>query len=93
MQPLFLPLFTPGWSSDEDSSSPLKNDQDGCFSQDKPHLLFRITSDDGFSVEADSIEGKKPILPCYGISNTKVLFKCLLNADVLFTVEILSGLL
>lgn len=45
-----------GWSSDEDSSSPFKDDQDVCSSQDKPHLLFRITSDDGFSVEADSIE-------------------------------------
>ncbi|XP_053087349.1 histone-lysine N-methyltransferase 2B isoform X3 [Pangasianodon hypophthalmus] len=45
-----------GWSSDEDSSSPFKNEQDGCSSQDKPHLLFKITSDDGFSVEADSIE-------------------------------------
>lgn len=56
------PSYIPGWSSDEDSSSPLKNDQDECSSQDKPHLLFRITSDDGFSVEADSIEGKKNIL-------------------------------
>ncbi|XP_026999674.2 histone-lysine N-methyltransferase 2B isoform X1 [Tachysurus fulvidraco] len=44
-----------GWSSDEDSS-PFKNDRDSCSGQDKPHLLFRITSDDGFSVEADSIE-------------------------------------
>lgn len=56
------PPFIPGWSSDEDSSSPFENDQDECSSQDKPHLLFRITSDDGFSVEADSIEGKKLVL-------------------------------
>ncbi|XP_058261285.1 histone-lysine N-methyltransferase 2B isoform X2 [Hemibagrus wyckioides] len=45
-----------GWSSDEDPSSPFKNDRDACSSQDKPHLMFKITSDDGFSVEADSIE-------------------------------------
>ncbi|KAK3525478.1 hypothetical protein QTP86_032212 [Hemibagrus guttatus] len=45
-----------GWSSDEDPLSPFKNDQDMCSSQDKPHLMFKITSDDGFSVEADSIE-------------------------------------
>lgn len=25
---------------------------------DQPHLRFEITSDDGFSVEADSVEGK-----------------------------------
>ncbi|XP_076865573.1 histone-lysine N-methyltransferase 2B-like isoform X2 [Brachyhypopomus gauderio] len=45
-----------GWSSDEDSPSPLKPEQDGCEAHDQAHLLFRITSDDGFSVEADSIE-------------------------------------
>ncbi|TSO05402.1 Histone-lysine N-methyltransferase 2B [Bagarius yarrelli] len=45
-----------GWSSDDDSSSVFKNDQDVCSGQDRPHLWFRITSDDGFSMEADSIE-------------------------------------
>ncbi|XP_072531678.1 histone-lysine N-methyltransferase 2B isoform X2 [Salminus brasiliensis] len=44
------------WSSDEDSPSPFKQEQDECGSQNEPHLLFKITSDDGFSVEADSIE-------------------------------------
>ncbi|KAI4886853.1 hypothetical protein NFI96_021452, partial [Prochilodus magdalenae] len=44
------------WSSDEDSPSPFKQEQDECSGQNQPHLLFRITSDDGFSVEADSIE-------------------------------------
>ncbi|XP_062867030.1 histone-lysine N-methyltransferase 2B [Trichomycterus rosablanca] len=44
-----------GWSSDEDGPSPEK-EGDGCVSQGQPHLLFKITSDDGFSVEADSIE-------------------------------------
>lgn len=62
MKPLFFHYLFSGWISDEDSSPPFKNDQDGCSSQDKPHLLFRITSDDGFSVEADSIEGKELIL-------------------------------
>ncbi|KAM9434713.1 histone-lysine N-methyltransferase 2B isoform 2-T2 [Clarias gariepinus] len=43
-------------SSDDDSSPPFKNNQDGQSSQYKRHLMFKITSDDGFSVEADSIE-------------------------------------
>lgn len=31
---------------------------------DQPHLRFEITSDDGFSVEADSIEGEiQPSVP------------------------------
>lgn len=45
-------------SSDDDSLPPFKNNQDGQSSQYKRHLMFKITSDDGFSVEADSIEGK-----------------------------------
>ncbi|XP_066529898.1 histone-lysine N-methyltransferase 2B isoform X2 [Hoplias malabaricus] len=44
------------WSSDEDSPPPFRQEQVECASQNQPHLLFRITSDDGFSVEADSIE-------------------------------------
>ncbi|XP_036423102.1 histone-lysine N-methyltransferase 2A isoform X3 [Colossoma macropomum] len=44
------------WSSDEDSPSPFKQEQNECAGQNQPHLLFKITSDDGFSVEADSIE-------------------------------------
>ncbi|XP_043073343.1 histone-lysine N-methyltransferase 2B isoform X2 [Puntigrus tetrazona] len=43
-----------GWSSDEDSPSPGK--QDKCVSQYLPHLRFQITSEDGFSVEADSMD-------------------------------------
>uniref|UniRef100_A0A671PZJ3 [histone H3]-lysine(4) N-methyltransferase n=1 Tax=Sinocyclocheilus anshuiensis TaxID=1608454 RepID=A0A671PZJ3_9TELE len=43
-----------GWSSDEDSPSPGK--QDKCASQYLPHLRFQITSEDGFSVEADSMD-------------------------------------
>uniref|UniRef100_A0A8C1I7A0 [histone H3]-lysine(4) N-methyltransferase n=1 Tax=Cyprinus carpio TaxID=7962 RepID=A0A8C1I7A0_CYPCA len=43
-----------GWSSDEDSPSLGK--QDKCASQYQPHLHFQITSEDGFSVEADSMD-------------------------------------
>uniref|UniRef100_A0A673IMN8 [histone H3]-lysine(4) N-methyltransferase n=1 Tax=Sinocyclocheilus rhinocerous TaxID=307959 RepID=A0A673IMN8_9TELE len=43
-----------GWSSDEDSPSPGK--QDKCASQYLPHLRFQITSEDGFSIEADSMD-------------------------------------
>ncbi|XP_077051369.1 histone-lysine N-methyltransferase 2B isoform X2 [Siphateles boraxobius] len=43
-----------GWSSDEDSPSPGK--QDKCASLYQPHLRFQITSEDGFSVEADSMD-------------------------------------
>uniref|UniRef100_A0AAR2JXT0 [histone H3]-lysine(4) N-methyltransferase n=1 Tax=Pygocentrus nattereri TaxID=42514 RepID=A0AAR2JXT0_PYGNA len=44
------------WSSDEDSPLPFKQEQNECAGQNQPHLVFKITSDDGFSVEADSIE-------------------------------------
>lgn len=37
--------------SDEDDELPACRDQ--------PHLKFEITSDDGFSVEADSVEGEQ----------------------------------
>ncbi|KAK7124475.1 hypothetical protein R3I94_018745 [Phoxinus phoxinus] len=43
-----------GWSSDEDSPSPGK--QDKCASLYQSHLRFQITSEDGFSVEADSMD-------------------------------------
>ncbi|XP_052440072.1 histone-lysine N-methyltransferase 2B isoform X3 [Carassius gibelio] len=43
-----------GWSSDEDSPSTGK--QDKCASHYLPHLCFQITSEDGFSVEADSMD-------------------------------------
>jgi len=44
-----------GFSSEEDASSP-KYRKRTCMNQ--PHLRFEITSDDGFSVKANSIEGK-----------------------------------
>ncbi|TRY65107.1 hypothetical protein DNTS_009664 [Danionella cerebrum] len=43
-----------GWSSDEDSPSPGKEEE--FTSHNQPHLLFQITSEDGYSVEADSME-------------------------------------
>ncbi|XP_030644438.1 histone-lysine N-methyltransferase 2B [Chanos chanos] len=44
-----------GFSSDEDTSYP-KQDPDKSANQNQSHLRFHITSDDGFSVEADCIE-------------------------------------
>lgn len=51
-----LHVIVSGWSSDEDSPSPGK--QDKCASLYQPHLRFQITSEDGFSVEADSMDGQ-----------------------------------
>lgn len=56
MKSLFACVIVSGWSSDEDSPSPGK--QDKCASQYQPHLRFQITSEDGFSVEADSMDGQ-----------------------------------
>jgi len=43
-------------SSDDE---PLTSDEDlDCPNKDQPHLRFQITSDDGFSVDAESIEGE-----------------------------------
>ncbi|XP_028819501.1 uncharacterized protein kmt2ba isoform X2 [Denticeps clupeoides] len=44
-----------GLSSDDESTPP-KQTNEKSVSKDQPHLRFEITSDDGFSVEADSIE-------------------------------------
>ncbi|XP_035385066.1 histone-lysine N-methyltransferase 2B [Electrophorus electricus] len=94
-----------GWSSDEDSPSPFKQEQDGCSTYDQPHLLFKITSDDGFSVEADSIEvAWKAVvdgvqearagcqlehLPLGGMSGARVLG--VVHDAVLFLLEQLQG--
>lgn len=44
-------------SASDDEPPP--SDDEGCpTNRDQPHLRFEITSDDGFSVEADTIEGK-----------------------------------
>lgn len=55
-----IPLGTASTSDDEPPSS---DNDDGCpTNRDQPHLRFEITSDDGFSAEADSIEGKTDVL-------------------------------
>lgn len=38
---------------------PSDDDDELPASRDQPHLKFEITSEDGFSVEADSVEGTK----------------------------------
>lgn len=42
-------------SSDEATSDPEEQQVNG---HERPHLRFQITSEDGFSVEADTIEGE-----------------------------------
>lgn len=47
-------------SASDDEPPP--SDDEGCpTNRDQPHLRFEITSDDGFSVEADTIEGKASV--------------------------------
>lgn len=92
-----------GWSSDEDSPSPGK--QDKCVNQYQPHLRFQITSDDGFCIEADSmdmawkavIDGVQEArigcrleqLPFTRVSGARVLG--ILHDAVLFLLEQLQG--
>ncbi|XP_052388903.1 histone-lysine N-methyltransferase 2B isoform X2 [Carassius gibelio] len=92
-----------GWSSDEDSLSLGK--QDKCASQCQPHLHFQITSEDGFSVEADSMDvAWKAVMdgvqearigcrlehfPFSGVSGARVLG--VLHDAVLFLLEQLQG--
>lgn len=48
-------------STSDDELLPSDEDDERPASRDQPHLKFEITSDDGFSVEADSIEGKASV--------------------------------
>lgn len=48
-------------STSDDEPPPSDKDEECPTNRDQPHLRFEITSDDGFSVEADSIEGKANI--------------------------------
>lgn len=51
-----------GAASTSDEEPPLSDkEEDYRTNRDHPHLRFEITSDDGFSAEADSIEGKANI--------------------------------
>ena len=45
-------------SSSDDEPLPSEEDEESPPNKDQPYLRFQITSDDGFSVEADSIEGR-----------------------------------
>ena len=45
-------------STSDDELSPSDEDEECQVNRDQPHLRFEITSDDGFSAEADSIEGE-----------------------------------
>lgn len=45
-------------STSDDEPPPSDEDEECPTNREQPHLKFEITSDDGFSVEADSIEGK-----------------------------------
>ncbi|KAK7886679.1 hypothetical protein WMY93_026300 [Mugilogobius chulae] len=45
-----------GASSGSEDESPPSDEEEECPNKDQPHLKFEIKSDDGFSVEADSIE-------------------------------------
>lgn len=47
-----------GAASASDDEPPPSDEDDKCpANRDQPHLRFEISSDDGFSVESDSIEG------------------------------------
>lgn len=57
---LVVPLSCAGFSSDEDSPAPRHRKRTY---MNQPHLRFEITSDDGFKVQASSIEGKNRCRP------------------------------
>ena len=48
-------------SASDDEPAPSDEDQGCPANRDQPHLRFEITSDDGFSVEAETIEGESHI--------------------------------
>lgn len=50
-------MWTLGAASDVDEPPPSDEDDKCPTNRDQPHLRFEISSDDGFSVESDSIEG------------------------------------
>ncbi|XP_041758803.1 histone-lysine N-methyltransferase 2A isoform X1 [Coregonus clupeaformis] len=93
-----------GFSSDDDMSPP-KQDKTRFANRNQPHLRFEITSDDGFHVQADSIEVAwravtdgvlearagfhLKALPLGGVSGARVLG--LLHDAVIFLLEQLQG--
>lgn len=61
LTPRLCPALGAASTSDDEVPPPPPPDEDDELpaSRDQPHLKFEITSEDGFSVEADSVEGKK----------------------------------
>lgn len=54
----FFLIRTLGAASASEDEPPPSDEDDKCpTTRDQPHLRFEISSDDGFSVESDSIEG------------------------------------
>lgn len=52
-----------GAASASDDEPPPSDEDDKCpTNRDQPHLRFEISSDDGFSVESDSIEGMASLI-------------------------------
>lgn len=52
-----------GAASASDDEPPLSDEDEKCpTNRDQPHLRFEISSDDGFSVESDSIEGSTSLI-------------------------------
>lgn len=65
-------VFLPGAASASDEEPPISDeDEEFPTNKEQPHLRFEITSDDGFSVEADSIEGRANISPKFSVEETK----------------------
>lgn len=59
LHPVPVPLPPPGesWSSDEDS--PRREEPEAeAPPKTRPHLRFEISSEDGLSVQADTVEGR-----------------------------------
>lgn len=59
-------------SGSEDEMPPPESEEKHAPRGDQPHLRFEITSDDGFSVEADNIEGK--IWPSVTFNSVSLIF-------------------
>lgn len=56
--PCGISILSGALSCSDDELLPSDEDDECPPSRDQPHLRFEIKSDDGFSVEADSIEGE-----------------------------------
>lgn len=73
-------------STSDDELSSSVDDEECPFNREQPHLRFEISSDDGFAVEADSIEGK------LNLCEIKCCVKCRFNKWHLILNPPFSGL-